>query len=63
MSDINDWYVMKENDDNNKCESKMKADDIRTYDGYTVRLHFSDDDYTLEEALKDYIKKLAQIRY
>lgn len=42
-----------------------KKEDVLTHlnEGYIVRVHFSKDNYTATDALKHYLKQIAELKY
>lgn len=49
-----------------KLESMMSGeDDLTTHlnDGYVVRVHFGQEDYSATDALKRYLKQIAELKY
>ncbi len=36
---------------------------IHLNEGYVVRVHFSKDDYSATDALKDYLRQVAELKY
>ena len=58
-------------DKNHPVENKLKEfaagknGDLSTHlnEGYVVRVHFSRDDYSATDALKHYLKQIAELKY
>ena len=49
-----------------KLESMMSGEnDLTTHlnDGYVVRVHFGQEDYSATDALKRYLKQIAELKY
>lgn len=65
LRDIAQVQIAKEKPVREKLESILSQEDLTTHvnDGYVVRVHFSQEDYSATDALKQYIKQIAQIKY
>lgn len=48
-----------------KLEESGKEGDLSTHlnEGYVVRVHFSMEDYSATDALKHYLKQIAELKY
>lgn len=66
LRDIAQIPITKEKPVREKLESMMSGeDDLTTHlnDGYVVRVHFGQEDYSATDALKQYLKKIAELKY
>ena len=58
--------IAKETPVREKLESIISGeDDFTTHlnDGYVVRVHFGQEDYSATDALKQYLKQIAELKY
>ena len=66
LRDIAQIPITKEKPVREKLESMMSGeDDLTTHlnDGYVVRVHFGQEDYSATDALKRYLKQIAELKY
>ena len=66
LRDIAQIPITKEKPVREKLESMMSGEDALTThlnDGYVVRGHFGQEDYSATDALKQYLKKIAELKY
>ena len=66
LRDIAQIPITKEKPVREKLESMMSGEnDLTTHlnDGYVVRVHFGQEDYSATDALKRYLKQIAELKY
>lgn len=66
LQDIAQIPITKEKPVREKLESMMSGeDDLTTHlnDGYVVRVHFGQEVYSATDALKQYLKQIAELKY
>ena len=66
LRDIAQISIAKERLVREKLESIISGeDDLTTHlnDGYVVRVHFGQEDYSATDALKQYLKQIAELKY
>lgn len=66
LRDISQIKIEKDKPVKDKMEEMISGeDDFTTHlnDGYVVRVHFSQEDYSATDAFKLYLKQIAQLKY
>lgn len=69
MQSVKLWDINEIGIESVKNKSNYFADDINGVslehlnNGYTIRVHFSDTNYSATDALKDYLKQISRLQF